>query len=251
MPSSMTSNQSKQEADEKRILGRTRTFRLLIVKAWKSIPLSQCREASFLKNALIASDGILRAVHFIDRSEEQNFLKYTEDVATDGDRIDDLGDDFEYDEFHLLCDLYNGHKVDSPGWMVYEPWWWSEEVRLAVWTAYECWRTSLRRTSHTTTQIFHLPFNFYRAGSSGFRLADRCRDTDDDGDLFHPKVQCTKSMVNWDVVAKVNSHSVPDYTDVLPDPFPSTSRLPELLDLLQNQHAGLKTPCPSALLQRG
>lgn len=58
-------------------------------------------------------------------------------------------------------------------------------------------------------------------------------------------------MVNWDVVAKVNSHSVPDYTDVLPDPFPSTSRLPELLDLLQNQHAGLKAPCPSALLQRG
>ncbi|XAO23880.1 hypothetical protein I312_102665 [Cryptococcus bacillisporus CA1280] len=56
---------------------------------------------------------------------------------------------------------------------------------------------------------------------------------------FHPKVQCTKSMVNWDVVAKVNPHSVPDYTDVLPDPFSSTSRLPAFFDLLQNQHAGL------------
>lgn len=46
-------------------------------------------------------------------------------------------------------------------------------------------------------------------------------------------------MVNWDVVAKVNPHSVPDYTDVLPDPFSSTSRLPAFFDLLQNQHAGL------------
>lgn len=46
-------------------------------------------------------------------------------------------------------------------------------------------------------------------------------------------------MVNWDVVAKVNPHSVPDYTDVLPYPFSSTSHLPALFDLLQNQHAGL------------
>ncbi|KAE8537877.1 hypothetical protein D1P53_005938 [Cryptococcus gattii VGV] len=229
------SNQSKKEADEKRILGRMGTFRLWIRKEWDSIPLSKCREASFLRNALIASDGILRAVHFIDRTEEHNLLKYTEDVAADGDGLDNLeDDDFQYDEFHLLCDLYNGHKVDSPGWMVYELW-----CTFAIWTAYECWQISLRKTSHTTTQIFHLPFNFHRVGSSGFRLADRCRDTDDDSDLFHPKVRCTKSMVNWDVVAKVHSHSVPDYTDVLPDPFPSTSRLPALLDLLQNQHAGL------------
>lgn len=82
-----------------------------------------------MRNALFAGDGILRAVHFIDRSEEQNFLRYTENVAADGDRIDDLeDDDLEYDEFLLLCDLYNGTKVDNPGWMVYEPWWWSEEV---------------------------------------------------------------------------------------------------------------------------
>lgn len=46
-----------------------------------------------MKNVLMASDGILRAVHFIDRTEEHNFLKYTEDVAADGDGIDDL----EYD----------------------------------------------------------------------------------------------------------------------------------------------------------
>lgn len=113
------------------------------------------------------------------------------------------------------------------------------QVRLAVWTAYECWQSSLRKTSHTTTHIFHLPFNFHRINSSGFRLADRYIDTDDSTDLFQPKLQCTKSMVNWDVIAKVHSPSVPDYTDVPFDPFSSTSRLPPLLDLLQTQHPGL------------
>ncbi|UOH79558.1 hypothetical protein LQV05_000565 [Cryptococcus neoformans] len=234
------SKQSKKEMDEKRILGRTRTFRQWIKKNWESLPLSKCREASYLRNALFAGDGILRAVHFIDRSEEQNFLRYTENVAADGDGIDDLeDDDLEYDEFLLLCDLYNGTKVDNPGWMVYEPWWWSEEVRLAVWTAYECWQSSLRKTSHTTTPVFHLPFNFHRIGSSGFRLADSYIDTDDSTDLFQPKLKCTKSMVNWNVIAKIHSLSVPDYTDVPSDPFSSTSRLPALLDLLQTQHPGL------------
>lgn len=53
----------------------------------------------------------------------------TENVAADGDGIADLeDDDLEYDEFLPLCDLYNGTKGDKPGWMVYEPWCWSEEV---------------------------------------------------------------------------------------------------------------------------
>lgn len=43
---------------------------------------------------------VTRAVHFIDRSEEQNALRYTENVAADGDGIDDLeDDDLEYGEF--------------------------------------------------------------------------------------------------------------------------------------------------------
>lgn len=43
---------------------------------------------------------VTRAVHFIDRSEEQNVLRYTENVAADGDGIDDLeDDDLEYGEF--------------------------------------------------------------------------------------------------------------------------------------------------------
>lgn len=64
-------------------------------------------------------------------------------------------------------------------------------------------------------------------------------DTDDSTDLFQPKLKCTKSMVNWNVIAKIHSLSVPDYTDVPSDPFSSTSRLPALLDLLQTQHPGL------------
>lgn len=113
------------------------------------------------------------------------------------------------------------------------------QVRLAVWTAYECWQSSLRKTSHTTADILHLPFNFHGIGSSGFRLADRYIDTDDSTDLFQPKLQCTKSMVNWDVITMVHSFSVPDYTDVPSDPFSLTSRLPALLDLLQTTHPGL------------
>lgn len=61
----------------------TLQFRQWISKHWESLPLSECREASFLNNALNPGnnalnpgDGILRAVHFIDRSEEQIFLKY-------------------------------------------------------------------------------------------------------------------------------------------------------------------------------
>lgn len=43
---------------------------------------------------------VTRAVHFIDRSEEQNVLRYTENVAADGEGIDDLeDDDLEYGEF--------------------------------------------------------------------------------------------------------------------------------------------------------
>lgn len=43
---------------------------------------------------------VTRAVHFIDRFEEQNVLRYTENVAADGDGIDDLeDDDLEYGEF--------------------------------------------------------------------------------------------------------------------------------------------------------
>nr|KIR87765.1 hypothetical protein I308_01792 [Cryptococcus tetragattii IND107] len=193
------SNQSEKEADEKRILGRMHT-----------VSIRKCREACFLKNVLMTSDGILRAVHFIDRTEEHNFLKYTEDVAADGDGIDDL----EYDNSSTTSSTSCMTFTMVTKWTVLVGWSMRHgdgskrqfRCTFAIWTAYECWQIPLRKTSHTTTQIFHLPFNFHRVGSSGFRLADRCRDTDDNSDLFHPKVRCTKSMVNWDVVSKVHSH---------------------------------------------
>ncbi|KIR25589.1 hypothetical protein I309_05523 [Cryptococcus deuterogattii LA55] len=105
---------------------------------------------------------------------------------------------------------------------------------FAIWIPYECWQTSLRKTSHTTAQIFHLPFNFNRAGVRFLPCRQVQRHRRRRGFVpsqsamhqKHGELGCGgQSLVTF----------CPRVLDVLPDPFSLTSRLPALLDLLQTQ----------------
>ncbi|ODN75989.1 hypothetical protein L202_05955 [Cryptococcus amylolentus CBS 6039] len=194
------------------------------------LPLSKCQEAPLLKATFTQNNGVLRALYFIERHETQNPLKVAENVAEDGDNIDDLEETEldDYDEFLLLRDIYTGTGVeqDTKSRVVVKPWWWSEEATVAY--------------------TFHLPPNYHKLRTTGFRLASGvCAEIEEGeggGEIIQPVIECTKSMINWDVVRLVNSPLIPDESQVARNVVLATSRrLPTLQQYLQDTQPGILT----------
>ncbi|ODN90229.1 hypothetical protein L198_06247 [Cryptococcus wingfieldii CBS 7118] len=223
-------NAASVETEWKKIDGRTRSLVKFIKDKWDDLPLSKCREAPLLKAALTEYNGVLRTLYFIEWHETQNPLKVAENVAEDGENIDDL-EDAELDDYDDIV----------------EPWWWSEVIRLAVWTAFELWQQSIKRGGRPSVDVFHLPPNYHKLRTTGFRLASGVCAEIEEGEgggeeIIQPRIKCTKSMINWDVVRPVNSPLIPDESQIPGDVVSATSRhLPTLQQYLLNTQPGILT----------
>lgn len=100
-------------------------------------------------------------------------------------------------EFLLFSDVYHGRKVERPGWVEIEPWWWSPVIRLAVWTGYESWLQAQGKTKRRSTPVFHLPYKYHRTISMGLRLGSGPSSLEDTPyGLFHPTAAYTKGMID-------------------------------------------------------
>ncbi|OWZ62181.1 hypothetical protein AYX14_06942 [Cryptococcus neoformans] len=119
----------KAEMRMKNIRARTTRFRLWLINNWKNTPLNACKERDLLKQALLSEKGVLRNLHFLEHNEIEDVLKGAAErrSSSAGDDEDEDEDDV-YDEFLLFSDVYHGNKVERPGWVAIEPWWWSPVV---------------------------------------------------------------------------------------------------------------------------
>ncbi|AGV14309.1 hypothetical protein, variant [Cryptococcus neoformans var. grubii H99] len=119
----------KTEARMKNVKGRTMRFRVWLISNWKDTPLDGCKERDLLKRALLSERGVLRNLHFLEHNETEDVLKRVAERRSNsaGDNENEDDDD-AYDEFLLLADAYYGSKVEKPGWVAIEPWWWSPVV---------------------------------------------------------------------------------------------------------------------------
>lgn len=104
-------------------------FRLWLINNWKNTPLNACKERDLLKQALLSEKGVLRNLHFLKHNEIEDVLKGAAErrSSSAGDDEDEDEDDV-YDEFLLFSDVYHGNKVERPGWVAIEPWWWSPVI---------------------------------------------------------------------------------------------------------------------------
>ncbi|OXB37609.1 hypothetical protein J007_02627 [Cryptococcus neoformans] len=230
----------KTEARMKNVKGRTMRFRVWLISNWKDTPLDGCKERDLLKWALLSERGVLWNLHFLEHNETEDVLKRVAERRSNsaGDNEDEDDDD-AYDEFLLLADAYYGSKVEKPGWVAIEPWWWSPVIRLAVWAGYESWLQAQDKAKRRSTPVFHLPYKYHHTITMSFCLTSSPTSLEEMPDgLFHPTAEYTRGMINWEAVQKMDSSFIPTYEDVPPDPTRSQSTQGHhpLLEILRHHH---------------
>lgn len=143
-----------------------------------------------------------------------------------------------FDEFQIYTDAWWGEAA-TPFYVSLDVWWWSELMRWAVWTAYECYRLS--PISSERPPPAHLPIEKIDLSSS-FRFTNSPPRTRSGPGW--PSIWACPGMIDYPTVQSINPNSIPPPTSLPPNPLPSPSDLllPPLKDLLRKpQHSKLYT----------
>ncbi|OXG51440.1 hypothetical protein J010_02407 [Cryptococcus neoformans] len=139
-----------------------------------------------------------------------------------------------FDEFQIYTDAWWGEAA-TPFYASLDVWWWSDLMRWAVWTAYECYRLS--PISSERPPPAHLPIEKIDLSSS-FRFTNsppRARSGPG-----CPSIWACPGMIDYPTVQSINPTSIPPPTSLPPNPLPSPSDLllPPLKDLLREPQYG-------------
>ncbi|KAE8540532.1 hypothetical protein D1P53_003481 [Cryptococcus gattii VGV] len=134
-----------------------------------------------------------------------------------------------FDEIQIYTDAWWGEAA-TPFYVSLDVWWWSELMRWAVWTAYECYRLS--PVSSERPPPTHLPIEKIDL-SSGFRFTKSPPRTRSGPDW--PSIWACPAMVDYSAVEIIKPISIPPHTSLAPNPLPSLSDqlLPPLRELLR------------------